>query len=297
MQLGDILHSTLLMSAPLIFAAMGGLFTYKVGLINIALEGLMTIGAFSSILFTFYTHSLIIGIVAGIIAGLLASILFALFVLGLKCNLIVSGLAINIAAISGTDYLLQVMFHTRGSFSPENITMLPKFSLGIFEKIPLIGPMLSNQGIMVYVSILFVFIVTYVVNKTVFGIRIKATGENAIAAKSTGIDPKKIYLYTFIWSGVLSALGGIQLSLGYVGLFNQNITSGRGFMALAAIYFADGKPLLTTAACLLFGLLQALQYRLQIITKIPPQFPQILPYLGVVLVLWFISYKERKKNV
>ncbi|HID15890.1 MAG TPA: ABC transporter permease [Candidatus Atribacteria bacterium] len=297
MQLGDILHSTLLMSAPLIFAAMGGLFTYKVGLINIALEGLMTIGAFSSILFTFYTHSLIIGIVAGIIAGLLASILFALFVLGLKCNLIVSGLAINIAAISGTDYLLQVMFHTRGSFSPENITMLPKFSLGIFEKIPLIGPMLSNQGIMVYVSILFVFIVTYVINKTVFGIRIKATGENAIAAKSTGIDPKKIYLYTFIWSGVLSALGGIQLSLGYVGLFNQNITSGRGFMALAAIYFADGKPLLTTAACLLFGLLQALQYRLQIITKIPPQFPQILPYLGVVLVLWFISYRERKKNV
>jgi simple sugar transport system permease protein len=292
-----LLASTLRLAAPLMLAAMAGILSYQVGLINIALEGFMLVGAFVAVVISFYAGTTWLGVVAAGLAGALCAALFALFVTDLRGNLIVTGLAMNFLALGGTAYLLQILFSTSGTIAPEGLEKLSVMNIQGLSTVPFLGKALFSHSPLIYLSWLMVPITSIFLYRMVPGVHIRAVGENSDAAGTAGISIRKMQYLALVLGGVLCGLAGAHLSVGDLSLFRENMTFGRGFIALAAVYFAAGRPKLTAAACLLFGLFDALQFRLQATSNIPPQFFQILPYLMVILMLVLISIpKEWKKG-
>jgi len=288
----NVLRATLRLSTPLVLASLGGVLSQQVNQINIALEGLMLFGAFTAVIVTYATGNVWLGVLAAILTASLLAALFAFVVLQYKANLIVAGLAVNILALGGTTYLLQVLFHTRGSFSPKNLPGLPVLHIPILDKIPMLGPVISEQGVLVYVAWVLVILVHVFIYRTVPGLHFRAVGEKRSAAASVGISATGVEYAALIASGAFCGLAGAQLSLGNVQLFTENMTQGRGFMALAAVYFGQAQPITTALSCLLFGFFDALQIRLQTTLGIPPQWPQMLPFVIIVLALTVIAIRQ-----
>ena len=292
-----LLASTLRLGAPLMLAAMAGLLSYQVGLINIALEGFMLVGAFVAVVIGFYVGNTWVGVLAAAIGGALCAALFALFVTDLRGNLIVTGLAVNFLILGSTAYLLQILFNTSGTIAPDGLEKLPVLNIPGLSGLPFLGKTLFSHSPLVYVSWLMVPVISVFLYRMIPGIHIRAVGENTEAAGTAGISIRKMQYLALVLGGILCGLAGAHLSVGDLSLFRENMTSGRGFIALAAVYFAAGRPKLTALACLLFGLFDALQFRLQTTSNIPSQFFQILPYLMVVVMLVLISIpKEWKKG-
>ena len=291
----NVLNATLRLSTPLVLAALGGVLSQQVNQINIALEGLMLFGAFTAVIATYLTGSVWVGALAAVVISSIIAAVFAFFVLQYKANLIVAGLAVNILALGGTTYLLQILFHTRGSFSPKNLPGFPVVHIPLLEQIPLIGPVVSGQGVLVYVAWILAVLVHLFVYRTVPGLHFRAVGERREAAKSVGISAVGVEYAALIASGAFSGLAGAQLSLGNVQLFTENMTQGRGFMALAAVYFGQAQPIATSLSCLLFGFFDALQIRLQTTLGIPPQWPQMLPFVIIVLALTVIALRQKMR--
>lgn len=288
----NLIASALRLSAPLILAAMAGILSYKVGLINIALEGLMLIGAFAGVVIGAAAGSPLTGLVAACIAGALVAAAFALFVTDLRANLIVAGLALNILAAGGTAYLLQVMLGVRGIYTPDTLDAITAVQIPVLSSLPVVGKAVFSFTPLVYLSWLSVPLVWLFLYRTPTGKHIRAVGENQDAARTAGISVRKMQYLALIVGGVLCGLAGASLSLGDLGLFRENMVAGRGFIALAAVYFASGRPGLTTLACLIFGVFSALQFRLQTTSNVPPQFFQMLPYIIVVAMLTLISFRK-----
>lgn len=288
----NISFAMLRMAAPLILAAMGGVLSQQVGLINIALEGLMLIGAFAAVLTAFYLHSALAGVLAAMGMAMLLSLVFAFFVLHLRANLIVVGLAANILALGLTKYLLQVLFATRGAFAPQGLPGLPPVDIPGLDSVALIGGIFSGHSPLVYLSWLLIFVTQVFLYRTVLGLHIRAVGEKSGAAESVGISVVQMQYLALILSGAFCGLAGAQLSLGNLQLFSENMTNGRGFMALAGVFFGQGRPLPTAFACLLFGFFEALQIRLQTRVGMPPQWPQMLPFVIIVVTLTLISLRQ-----
>jgi len=290
----NISFAMLRMAAPLILAAMGGVFSQQVGLINIALEGLMLVGAFVAVIAAFYLHSALVGVLAAVLITILFALVFAFFVLRLRADLIVVGLAVNILVLGLTKYLLQVLFSTRGAFAPQGLPGLLPIDIPGLNSIPILGGILSGHSVLVYLSWLLTFLTWLFLYRTVIGLHIRAVGEKSEAAKSVGIPVTQIQYLALALSGAFCGLAGAQLSLGNLQLFSENMTNGRGFMALAAVFFGQGRPLPTAFACLLFGFFEALQIRLQTRVDIPPQWPQMLPFIIIVITLAFISLRQAR---
>ena len=292
----NVLYSTLRVSTPLILAAMAGALSKQINLLNIALEGLMLFGAFAGVVFAAQFGSAWIGLLAAAVLALLLSLVFALFVIDLRVNLIVAGLAINILALGLTAYLLTVVFNTRGAFIPEGLSPLPRLEIPLLKDVPFLGRILSGHGILVYFSWLIVPITSLILYKTPFGIHLRAIGEHKEAAQTAGIPTRRVEYMSILLGGILSGIAGAQLSIGDLALFTDNMTNGRGFIALAAVFFGNGAPGLTALGCLLFGMFEALQFRVQVLTGLPPQLLQMLPYLIVVLILMIISIHKKQRR-
>ena len=256
----NVLYSTLRVSAPLIMAAMAGALSKQVNLLNIALEGLMLFGAFAGVVFAAQFSNTWLGLLAAVLLSLMLSAVFALFVIDLRVNLIVAGLAINILALGLTAYLLTVVFDTRGAFIPDNVNPLPSWDIPIIKDIPILGSILSGHGILVYLSWLMVLMTSLILYKTPFGVHLRAVGEHKEAAKTAGVAVRRVEYQTILLGGLLAGLAGAQLSIGDLALFTDSMTNGRGFIALAAVFFGNGAPGLTAIGCLLFGMFEALQF-------------------------------------
>jgi len=295
--LAGLLASTLRLATPLLLAAMAGVLSFQVGLINIALEGFMLVGAFVAVAIASYFGTAWAGVLAAALAGATFAALFALFVTDFKGNLIVTGLAMNFLILGGTAYLLQVIYNTSGTIAPQGLEKLPTLYIPGLSDLPFLGPVLFSHSPLVYLSWLMVPVTSIFLYRTVSGVHIRAVGEDLEAASTAGISVRRMQYLALMLGGVLCGLAGAHLSMGDLSLFRENMTNGRGFIALAAVYFAAGRPKMTAAACLLFGLFDALQFRLQTISNIPPQLFQMLPYLMVVLMLVIIAIpKEWKKG-
>lgn len=296
METGDLIlniaASTLRLATPLLLAAMAGLLSLQVGQVNIGLEGLMLAGAFATVAFGFWLGSTWTGVLAAIIVGMLLAALFALVVTRFKANLIVSGLAVNLLASGGTAYLLKILFDTSGTLSPSTLESLPTLKIPVLSDLPVIGTLLFSQSPLVYVSWLAVPLTALFLYRTIPGIHIRAIGQNEEAARSVGIPVLRRQFLALIIGGALCGLAGAHLAVGDLALFREDMTAGRGFIALAAVYFAAGRPRWAALACLLFGMFEALQFRLQLMSSTPPQFFQMLPYLMVVIVLAIISARK-----
>ncbi len=266
----QLLHSTLRLSTPLIFAALGGMFSERSGVINIALEGMMLLGAFGAAVGTYATHSPWLGSACGLGAGILLAALYGLFVIRLRANQIVAGVAINMLALGLTPFLCKILYDVTGS--------TPAISINErFQSAPL-------YLCWILVAISFVWM-----NHTPAGLWVGFAGEHPEALDAAGIRVNRVRWLAVLASGALASLGGATLSIFLSSSFSRNMTGGRGFMALAALIFGKWKPVPTALACLLFGFADAVQIRLQGVslggTKIPVQFIQILPYVVTILIL------------
>jgi len=266
----QLLHSTLRLSTPLIFAALGGMFSERSGVINIALEGMMLLGAFGAAVGTYATHSPWLGSACGLGAGILLAALYGLFVIRLRANQIVAGVAINMLALGLTPFLCKILYDVTGS--------TPAISINErFQSAPL-------YLCWILVAISFVWM-----NHTPAGLWVGFAGEHPEALDAAGIRVNRVRWLAVLASGALAGLGGATLSSFLSSSFSRNMTGGRGFMALAALIFGKWKPVPTALACLLFGFADAVQIRLQGVslggTKIPVQFIQILPYVVTILIL------------
>jgi general nucleoside transport system permease protein len=268
---GELIASTLRVSTPLIFAALGGMFSERSGVINIALEGMMLIGSFAAAVGTLVTHSPWMGSAWGMGAGLLLAALYALFVIRLRADQIVAGTAINMLAMGATPFLCKILYDVTGS--------TPAIPMGQrFESAPL------------YLSWVLVAACYLWMRYTPTGLWVGFAGEHPEALDAAGIRVNRVRWIAVLVSGALAGMGGASLSIFLSSSFSRDMTAGRGFMALAALIFGKWKPLPTTLACLLFGFADAVQIRLQGVSlwggqPIPVQFIQILPYVVTILVL------------
>jgi ABC-type uncharacterized transport system permease subunit len=262
----SLVYSTLRLSTPLLLAALGGLYSERSGVINIALEGLMLAGAFTGATVTYYSRSPWVGLAAAVVAGVLVAAVHAVACIRFHADQVVSGTAINILFLGVPALLSGALFDSTGA-TPQ----LPREDL-----LPL-APMVIGFGL--------VPVTWYVLNRTRFGLRLRAVGENPEAADTAGVSVERIRFLAILISGALAAIGGVYLSIGQSSLFTRNMTAGRGFIALAALIFGKWRPVQTMLACLLFGFAEAVSIQMQGVTRMPVQFIQMIPYVLTVLVL------------
>ncbi len=286
------LASILRISAPLILPALGGLITDLSGAINVALEGIMLTSAFTGVVVSAFSQNIWLGLLAGIAAGVLFSALLAYFHLYLDTNIILAGTAMNIMATGGTIFLLYILTGDKGNSSSLASGMVPVVQIPFIKDLPFLGTVLSGHNIFVYAAVFLTFLVYILLYKTKFGVHLRAVGENPIAAESLGINVKRIKLSAILISGFLASLGGMNLSMAYLSIFQREMTAGRGFIALAAVYLGGRRPWGTFLAAILFGTADALSNQLGTL-DIPSQWVQMIPY--VVTILALVIYGIQRK--
>jgi general nucleoside transport system permease protein len=280
----DLWNATLQFAALLILPALGGVISERSGVVNIAMEGMMLTGAYAGVMAGLATHSILGGVVGAIIAGGLMALVHAIVSINFKADQIVSGIAINIAALGLTNYLLFIQTGGQGVPHLSNALRLPTLSWGPLANIPFIGPVFFQQNVIFYVAILILLGMQFLLFRTNIGLRIRAVGEHPQAADTAGVNVRLVRYLCVISSGLLSGLAGAFLSMGIAGIFNSNMTAGTGFIALAAMIFGKYTPWGTAGACLVFGLGEALSSRLQD-TGASPNLLSTLPYLLTLIAL------------
>jgi simple sugar transport system permease protein len=303
LEIVSLLAATLRFTTPLLLACLAGLYSERSGLFDIGLEGKMLFAAFAAGAVAGTTGNMWLGLLAAVGASLLTSGVQGAASISLKGNQIIAGVAINMLAAGLTTFLGQSWFGQGGRTPPlPDGGRFPRIRLPFASElsgVPILGPIyntvLSGHYIFVYVAFLMVPVTAYVLFRTRFGLRLRAVGENPKAVDTAGIGVNPLRYQAVIITGILCGLAGAHLAIAQGAGFSNNMTAGRGYVALAALIFAKWKPWPAMFACLLFGFLDALQIRLQgasvpLIGQIPVQFIQALPYvLTVVLLAGFIG--------
>jgi ABC-type uncharacterized transport system permease subunit len=291
-----LLAATLRFATPLAFAAMGGIFCERSGVINIGLEGMMLAGAFFGIVVAAETGQWELGILGAMGAGGTLALIHAFFCIHLRADQIISGFAINFLALGLTGYLFRSVYGTRGT--PELPEEIPDVNLGFIKDIPFFGDIFGQLNLMIWLMLLTVLLSWVVLFKTPLGLRIRSVGEHPKAADTLGISVFKIRYAAVILSGLLAGLGGAYLSFGFGNAFNENMTAGRGYIALAAVIFGNWRPFGAFGACLLFGFSSALALRLQGSPLLPSDLAsanllQTLPYVLTLVALVGVIGRSR----
>lgn len=273
-----LLFSTVRCATPLIFAALGGMFSERAGVINIALEGLMLAGAFTAAVATYELHNPYLGFLAGILVGAVVALIFAVAVIKFEADQVVAGFAISMLMLGLPAVVSSRLYDSAGS--TEQIAK--EFLLWNID---------NRVSVASILAFLLVPICWYILYKTPFGLRIRAAGENPEAADAAGVNVIRLRYIAVVLSGVLAAAGGAYLSIGQSSLFTRGMTAGRGYIALAALILAKWKPIPVLFACLFFGFTEALSIQMQGVIKlpsgedIPVQFIQMIPYVLTIIVL------------
>jgi simple sugar transport system permease protein len=282
-----LLASTLRFATPLAFAAMGGIFSERSGVVNIGLEGMMLIGAFFAVWGSIWSGTWVVGLLMAMIFGGLLALVHGVFSIHLRADQIVSGFAVNLFALGLTGYLFSALYPE--GIPTGDVSRVPNLALNFLDSIPGIGSFLHDVfgglSLLVWLMFLAVALSYVVLFKTAIGLRIRSVGEHPRAADTVGISVYGMRYGAVVVSGVLAALGGAFLSIGFVGTFSENMTSGRGFIALAAVIFGKWRPGLAFLATLLFGFGFALAIPLQreagISENLVSTFPYVLTLVAV----------------
>ena len=275
--------SMLRYATPLIFGALGGMFSERSGVVNVGLEGMMLMGAFFGIMAADKLDSWFLGLLVGIASGGAMALLHAIWSVHLRADQIISGFAINFLALGLTGYLFIDIYGQEGT--PTDIPSIPNVRLSFLDGVPFFGDIFGNLNLMIWVALILIPLSWLVLFKTPLGLRIRAVGEHPRAADTVGIDVYRIRYGAVIASGMLAAAGGAYLSIGFVNSFNENMTAGRGFIALAAVIFGNWRPFGAAAACLLFGFSSALAQRLPEYSDSAAVLFQALPYVLTLIAV------------
>ena len=283
--LTGLLQAAVLLAVPLIFGSMAGLLCEKSGVINIAIEGQLLFSAFVSAVVASLSQNLILGLISAPIAGALVSWILAYFSIRFQVNQVILGFVINVLVLGLTNFFYTVLlvpyestWNAAGSFSAIPIPVL--------SKIPVIGPILFNQTIIVYLMYLIVTVIQIALFKSKWGLRTRAIGELPIAADSVGIDVNKLRFRNVLIAGEVAGVGGAVFTIGAVGVFSQSMTAGAGFIALACLIFGKWNPKGALIAALFFGFTNSLQSNLSIAgVPIPSEFMLMIPYIATIIAV------------
>jgi len=285
--------SILRVTTPILFATLGAVVADLSGVTNIALEGMMLVSAFTGVAVSAFTKSAWIGLVAGVAASSLMGLVLGYFHLKLRTNVILAGIALNLFASGGTVFLLYVVAHDKGVSSSLASKVLPEIQLPLVSSIPVLGALLGKQNVLTYLSLLSVAGVYYLLYRTTFGLRLRAVGENPDAADSVGISVHRVQFLALALSGALAGMGGAHLSMGYVSWFSRDMTSGRGFIALAAEALGRRHPVGAFLASLFFGLADALSNYMQSL-RVPGEFVSMMPHALTLIALAVYAGRQAK---
>jgi general nucleoside transport system permease protein len=277
------LFASVLLATPLVFAAIGELISQRAGVMNIGLEGMMLTGAFFAYLTAEKTGALVPGIVAGIAVGALMASLMALLAVRLRADQIITGVGLNILAFGLTAYLLSE-FYPAGE-TPE-IDGPERLTIPLLSDLPVVGQALFDQSPLVYLAYLMPPLAWLLLFRTRFGLSLRAAGELPAAAETAGVSAVRLRVIGTLAAGALAGLGGAFLSIGELGLFREQMTAGRGFLAFAAVIFGAWRPAGVLAACWIFGAAEALQLRLQAEVTVPQGVWLAAGVLAIAYLLW-----------
>ena len=289
----SLLNSLLRFTTPILLAALGGALCDRVGIFNIALEGMILTGAFAAIVGDYYTGSALIGVLSACLGAGMLSLIFAFMSVSLKGDVVVLGIAANLLASGLTAFLLRAIFHVQGAFQDPRLVGLGNINIPILQDIPILGPLLSGHTILVYLSLVLLGLVYLMLFHTSLGLRMRGVGEQPQAAETLGVKVNALRYLAVVLSGVFCGLAGAQLSIGIVTLFVQDMSAGRGWIAVVAVMLGQSHPVGVLIASILFGFANSLGFRLQGL-GMPSQFTGMLPY--VVTLLAFLLIRARQKR-
>ena len=293
----SVIARTLASTTPIALTGIGGIFGERSGIVNIGLEGTMLFSAFAAVMGSFYSGSAWVGLLCGITLGILVSLLHSFLCINVKIDHNIIGLAINIAAANLTVYMMSLLFGSKGT-SPA-VPKLPGVTIPLLSDIPQAGAIFKDMSIFTLLVPVVMLLAYYLLNKTDFGLHVLSVGENPKAAQSLGINVKKTQYMAVMIGGLCCGLSGAFLSISYLGMFQDNMTASRGFIAIATILVGRYKPVGVMLAGLLFGFAEAMQIALQGTINIPNQIIECIPYVLTILAVISgeLSYRRRKLRI
>lgn len=280
----SLIYATFRASTPIIYAALCAAITQQANILNIGTEGIMLVGAFTAVAVSYFTGSWILGILAAMLGGACIAMIMAVSHIKYNSEICAIGMGVNLLAIALTKFMLQVFFHTSGSFSNPSIVPIPKLHMAFLENVPVLNSLFNDWRFTEWFVIIFIILLQFIFYKTVWGLRLRAVGQFPMAAETAGIQANAVKYQAMLISGLIGGLAGAHLSLGYSTQFVENMTNSRGFMGVAAMYFGGANPVMTAMGCLLFGFSDSVGARLQAY-GIPAQFILMMPYIVTIAVL------------
>ena len=287
----DFVYMWIRVATPIIFASLGAVICTKAGVVNLGLEGIMLISALAGVLGSAFGGNLVWGVVAGLLAAVAVSAVFAYFHLVLKANNVLCGTAVNTMATGLTVFVLQLATGEKGNSSSLKSFSFPNVDIPVIKDIPVIGTILSGHNALTYFALIMVAAIWFFLYKTPTGLRMRAVGENPDAASSVGQNVVRIQFLAIVLCGLMTGLGGMYLSMGYLNMFVRDMTAGRGFISLAACSMGQATPAGALLSSMIFAFFDGLSNILQVL-KIPSEFIQMLPYLATIAGLTVYSIQK-----
>lgn len=291
----NIVHAAFVMTTPVLLAALGGLVNRVGGLVNIGLDSMMLVGALLGLIVASSSGSWALALLVAALAGGLLGLLMSLTVTRLEANEIIVGLGFNVAVAGLVRFFLKSAYGAAGTLSLPDVAMLPRLDIPVVADVPLLGAILSGHDVLTWAAWLLVPLTAWFLARTRAGLRLRAAGAAPQAARALGLDPLALRDLSTVYAGMMAGLAGAYLSIGVVGIFNEGITAGRGFIALAAFYFGRNRPWLTALGALIFGFFDAVQIRLQG-RGVPAELVQTLPYVMVIVILTLMALAIRRQR-
>ena len=292
--LENLISTTLRTLPPVLLAGLGGMLSARVKVTNMGLEGMMLIGAFVAVITTYFTGMPYLGLLAAMLSGAILGGIFAFLKIRFQADNVVVSVAINMLATGITVYLMKVIFNVRGSVSLPGKEGLPSFDIPVLSEIPILRAF-SGQSILVYVALILVAVFQFVMYHTPYGLRLRASGPHPMAVTTAGLSVNVYRVSALVLSGILGAMGGAHLSMGQLAMFSDNMTNGRGFIALAATTFGQFTPLGTLGGAALFSFADAATLPMQT-SGFPSSLIQIIPYAITLLTLFLMALQKKRKR-
>jgi len=281
---------------PLLLASLAGALCHRAAVFNIALEGMLLIGAFAAVAGSWASGSWLGGVALAMLAGSLTGLAYALFAIHRGGDDIVVSIGLNFLAIGLSVFLLQLVFDTRGQFDDPGIEAIPRLPLPFLEPVPVLGALLNDQSLLFWFAIVLTGSLAYLLGHHRLGLRLRASGDNPEALRTAGVSPDRLRGGALVASGVLCGLAGAQLSISNVTLFTEGMSAGRGWIAVVIVLMCNGRPSWILPTACLFGTIEALGFRIQGL-GLPQQFTDALPYVVALLVLALVTARRRRAAV
>jgi ABC-type uncharacterized transport system permease subunit len=287
----SVFASAIRLATPYIFASIGETFSQRSGVLNLGVDGIMLLGAFFSFYVVFLTNSLLLGVLVALFVGALLGFIMAFISVTLQAEQGISGIGLYLFGLGFSELLFQKLIGT-----PKSVAGFPRLDFPILSNIPVIGEIFFQHNLLVYIAFALVPISAFILNRTTFGLNIRAVGQNPEAADAMGVNVARVRYTTVTIGGMLAGLAGASLSIALLKVFQQNLTAGIGFIAVALVYFGGWRPYGVLGGALLFSFVQALQLQIKVIgfEAIPSEFATMAPYVITIIALVFASKRQEQ---